>query len=60
VQTGDKVYFTILKDHLQNCTGIVLKDLDDMVLVENKGCQMYLKKDRITQDLKDLFEITVN
>lgn len=60
MQPGDKVYFHTLKDYVDNHSGKILEDLGDMIIVENKGCKMYIKKDRVTKDLKSLLDITLD
>lgn len=57
MKIGDTVYFHTLKDHVDNYSGKILEDLGDMVIVENQGCRIYIKKDRVTKDLKQLLEI---
>ena len=58
MQIGDKVYCKELKNLLDNYSGKILEDLGDQLIVDIKGCKTYVKKDRVTKDLNELFQIT--
>jgi len=58
MQKGDKVYFKVLENYVNDLSGTILEDLgDNMLLVENNKIKMYIKKDRVTKDLKELFKV---
>jgi len=58
MQEGDKVYCKELKNLWDSYSGKILEDLGDMVIVDIKGCRTYMKKDRLTKNLNELFQIT--
>lgn len=60
MQVGDKVFFKNIKDHVDNLSGTIVEDLENQYVVENKGIKIYINKDRVTKNLKELLDIALD
>lgn len=55
---GTKIYSKEIKNMVGNFSGTILEDLGDQFLIEIGGCKVYINKDRVTENLKELLDIT--
>ena len=55
---GTKIYSKEIKNMVSNFSGTILEDLGDQFLIEIDGCKVYISKDRVTENLKELLDIT--
>lgn len=58
MKPGTKIYSKEIKNMIDTFSGIVLEDLGDLIIIEIKGCKTYMKKDRVTENLNELLNIT--
>ena len=57
---GDKIYVKELKNVVDNYSGIILEDLGEQFVVQIKGSKTYIQKDRVTKNLKELLDVTLD
>lgn len=57
MQLGKRVYCKEIKNVIDNYSGIVLEDLGDQLIVQIRGCNVYLQKERVLESLEQLLDV---